>query len=305
MERKVVTVVGATGKLGLEIVKALLAQGAYVRAMVRSTSNRSKLEALGVTDFVIGDMLDAKSLKTALLQKPLADAIVACAAGYTRHSKGDSTKTDTQGYRNLVDASKEAEIPRFILISILECDKATSVPHFYNKYLIEEYLKEKKQPFIALRPGAFLDQAQDMIPNKLKKGIYPAFFHGSFGMVYTPDLARYVALAATKLPDSVLGRLIDIGWETAASGSLIAQAFSKALGRPIEAEPAIPPFVTKLVFPILGLFNENIRDMSAMIKWVETGVYVSHAPQIQKELFGELPTVDEAVMRYCRDRGLT
>src|ERR1700733_15109099 len=114
MERKVVTVVGATGKLGLEIVKALLAQGADVRAMVRSTSNRSKLEALGVTDFVIGDMLDAQSLKTALIKNPLSDAIVACAAGYTRHSKGDSTKTDTQGYRNLVDASKEAKIPRFI-----------------------------------------------------------------------------------------------------------------------------------------------------------------------------------------------
>jgi hypothetical protein len=28
-------------------------------------------------------------------------------------------------------------------------------------------------------------------------------------------------------------------------------------------------------------------------------------PQRQKELFGDLPTVEEAVMRYCRDRGLT
>jgi hypothetical protein len=42
-----------------------------------------------------------------------------------------------------------------------------------------------------------------------------------------------------------------------------------------------------------------------MIKWIDTGVYVSKNPQRQKELFGELPTVEESVRQYCRDRGLT
>ncbi len=219
MEKKTVLVVGGTGTLGLKIVKALIDQGANVRALVRSGSNRANLESLGVNDFVAGDMMDPESLKAAFAYGPKADAIVASAAGYTGHTKGDSSKTDTIGYRNLVDAAKEAGIQRFVLLSILECDIAKSVPHFHNKYLIEEYLKEKKQPYIALRAGAFLDQPRDFVLPELNKGFYPAFFPGvSLGMIYTPDLARYMAIAALNLPDSALWSSVDVGWETSANG---------------------------------------------------------------------------------------
>jgi hypothetical protein len=47
-----------------------------------------------------------------------------------------------------------------------------------------------------------------------------------------------------------------------------------------------------------------MHDMYEMIKWIDTGVYVSKDPQRQKQLFGDLPTVEESVERYCRDRGL-
>src|SRR5947207_244340 len=99
---KKVVVAGATGALGSKIVKALLAQGAEVTAMVRATSNRSRLEEMGVKHFVIGDLMDKASLQEALSTKHGFDTIVASAAGYTRHSKGDSAKTDTIGYRNLI-----------------------------------------------------------------------------------------------------------------------------------------------------------------------------------------------------------
>jgi uncharacterized protein YbjT (DUF2867 family) len=305
MEKKIVTVAGASGYLGMKIVKALLDQGARVKALVRATSDRTRLEALGVTDFVVGDMMDRGSLKAALAQSPKADALIASAAGYTGHSKGDSAIIDTEGYKNLVDASKESGLPRFVLISILESDKAVTVPHFHHKYLVEEHLKNVRQPFIALRAGAFLDQSRDMVRSRIEKGIYPEFFLGiALGMVYTPDLARYAALAATSLPETALGRSVDIGWETPATGSRLAQAFSQVLAKPVEAKPAFPAVATKVVIPVMGLFNERLRDMSAMMKWVGTGVYVSRNPQVQKELFGDLPTVQEAVRRYCKDRGL-
>lgn len=305
MEKKIVLVVGATGVLGMKIVKACLAQNAQVRAMVRATSNRNNLEALGVTDFVIGDMMDAGSLKTALAKNPKPNALIASAAGYTRHTKGDSPEIDTVGYHNLVDAAKEAGIPRFVLISILESDKAVSVSHFHHKFLVEEYLKEKRQPYIALRAGAFLDQARDFALPQLKNGFYPELFPGvALGMVYTPDLARYAAMAAISLPESALGSPVDVGWETPASGVLLAKAFSKILGKPIRPKPAFPPFISNVILPFLGLFIPGIKDMAAMMSWIKTGAYVSKNPQRQKELFGDLPSVEEAVLRYCKDRGL-
>jgi uncharacterized protein YbjT (DUF2867 family) len=60
MQTKKVIVAGATGTLGSQIVKALLAHGAEVTAMVRASGNRGSLAAMGV------DMMDAASLKDAL-----------------------------------------------------------------------------------------------------------------------------------------------------------------------------------------------------------------------------------------------
>ena len=56
-----------------------------------------------------------------------------------------------------MDATKEAGIPRFVLVSILESDKAAKVPHFYNKYLTEKYLAEKTATIHSLKARSFLD----------------------------------------------------------------------------------------------------------------------------------------------------
>lgn len=305
MDKKIVLLAGATGYLGEKTAKELLSQGAHVRAMVRATSNRTRLEKLGIKDFVNADMLDPSSLNTALAATPKADAIISSAAGYTGHSKGDNSRTDTEGYRNLADATKAAKIPRFVLLSILECDKAPGVPHFYHKYLAEKYLNEIGQPFIALRPGAFLDQARDLVLSNVRKGIFPAFVPGvSMGMIYTADLARYLTVAALGVPESELGGSVDVGWAKPVSGEELAEAFSKVLGKKVVSRPAIPAFVVNFVLPLSGIFNPRARDMNSMIKWIKTGVYVSKNTRKQKELFSDLPSVEEAVRRYCSDNKL-
>lgn len=304
MQTKKVIVAGATGYLGSQIVKELIKQGADVTAMIRASSNRSALIKMGVKNFVIGDMMDANSLKQALSSNHSFDAIVASAAGYTRRKKGDSSTTDTIGYKNLVDATKKAGIPRFVLISILESDKAVSVPHFHNKFLIEKYLREKKQPFIALRPGAFLDQTPDFIIDKIKKGILPTFLTGTYGIIYTPQLAKYTAMAAVALPDTELNTSIDVGWDRPVNEKILQAAFANVLKKDIKTKPVFPSFILKFILPIVGRFNENIKDMYEIIKWIDKGIYISKNPQRQKELFGELPTVEESVRQYCIDKGL-
>jgi uncharacterized protein YbjT (DUF2867 family) len=305
MNKKIIILAGATGFLGEKIAKELIAQGAHVRALVRTTSNRLNLVRLGITDFVTGDMMDRTSLEKVFDQSPKADAVVASAAGYTKHTKGDNPNTDTNGYRNLADATKAANISRFVLLSILECDKAPEVPHFYHKFLIEKYLKEIGQPFISLRAGAFLDQANDFVLPKVQKGIFPELVTGvSLGMIYTGDLARYVAMAAISISESELGNTVDVGWDKPVSGEDLSEAFSKVLGKKVVNKPAFPGFVVNFVLPVIGIFNPGIRDMHSMVKWIETGAYKSKNTEKQKELFSDLPTVEEAVWRYCSDKKL-
>jgi hypothetical protein len=171
--------------------------------------------------------------------------------------------------------------------------------------LIEQYLKEKEQPFIILRAGAFLDQSPDFILPKLPKGTLPVFFDNiDYGLIYTADLARYAAMAAASLPDSEVNTTVDVGLSTPVNNTSLAAAFSKVLHQPITPKPLAPPFISKLVMSIGALFSPNMKDMHEMIKWVNTGVYVSKNTQRQKQLFGDLPTIEEAVSRYARDNKL-
>jgi uncharacterized protein YbjT (DUF2867 family) len=308
VDNPIVTVVGATGTLGGHIVEALLERGAHVRAMVRATSDRTRLEALGVTDFVVADLNDPASLQRLMAVEPVATAVVASAAGFTGHSaltKGDNSRADTDGYRSLVDATRSAGVPRFILISILECDKAPGVPHFYQKFETERYLTEKGQPYLALRAGAFLDRAKDIVPDKVRNGVFPDILPGvPMALTYSRDLARYAAQAALDVPNSALNKSVDIGSDVPATGTMVAAAFTRVLGKPVIAKPVFPRIVFTML-PLVARFVPRLRDNLSVLKWLRNGSYVSHDTQKQKQLFGDLPTIEETVARYCADKGLS
>lgn len=304
---KIVTVAGATGTLGTEIVKALLARGVRVRAMVRPTSQRNRLEALGVTDFVVADLMNPAALQRAMQAEPKADAVIASAAGFTVHAsraRGNDRRADTAGYRNLVDAAKAAGVARFILVSILECDKAPGVPHFHPKFVTEQYLAQQGLPYLALRAGAFLDRARDIVPAKIRQGLFPDILPGvPMGMIYSPDLARYAAQAALDLPASAMNQSVDVCCDVPATGGMVAAAFARVLGRPITARPVFPALLFA-VLPLVAWVKPTLRDQAAVLAWLRKGGYISHAPQKQKALFGELPTIEDSVARYCRDKCL-
>jgi len=56
-----ILVTGAGGKTGVAVLKALVARGAVVRALVRNSSHRAALNAIGVHDIVAGEMEDPRA----------------------------------------------------------------------------------------------------------------------------------------------------------------------------------------------------------------------------------------------------
>lgn len=310
MSQKVVTVVGASGALGTEIVKALLKKGGQVRAVVRPTTDRVKLEALGVRDFAVADLMDASALNRALAAEPRAEAVIASAAGFSAHSaktQGDNSKADTEGYRHLIDAVHDANISRFVLISILECDRApATLPHFSQKRLAEQYLAERGIPYLSLRAAAFLDRAQDVVAEQVQMGRFPDVVPGvPMDMIYSVDLARYAVEAALDLPTSAFNQCVDITCDRPVLGTEVARAFTATLGRSITAKPFLPPSLVPLL-PLARLFvSPYLRDQIDVFRWLRKGGYVSRNRQKQRNLFGELPTIQDSVDRYCHDRGLT
>jgi len=293
-----VLVVGGTGIVGGRVVRELVSRGTPVRALVREGSDATRLTAQGV-EVVRGDLVDPASLEPAL---DGVHALVTTAAGYLRRRKGDSlAAVDDRGNRNLVDAARRAGLGRFVFTSILTCDKAPGVPHFWQKKLIEEYLEASGVPFVALRPGAFVG-AWDFWTRGLRKGRFTALGSSSvrWTYVHVDDVARYLARAVDE-PRAV-GRRIDIGTDRPVSAQEIADIFAGILGRDIAVRSLPWPLLSVLMRPV-RLLSERVRDLRAMIEYFHTGEYVADT-SVQAELFGDVPTIEDTLRRYVAEAGL-
>jgi hypothetical protein len=55
---------------------------------------------------------------------------------------------------------------------------------------------------------------------------------------------------------------------------------------------------------VVGKFNPMIKDMTAMMRWFQTGQYVADTTR-QREVFGQVPTVEDAIGRLIRSLGHT
>lgn len=113
----VTLVTGSTGFVGQYLVKRLLSDGNHqVRCLARKSSNVSVLQKLGA-DVVFGDITEPTSLASALTG---VDVIYHTAAyienGYRQHY-GALYKINVEGTRNLVEASANANLKKFIYFS--------------------------------------------------------------------------------------------------------------------------------------------------------------------------------------------
>jgi uncharacterized protein YbjT (DUF2867 family) len=294
-----VLVVGGTGMLGGQVVAELLSRGERVRALVRPTSDTTRLERAGA-EIARGDMMDPASLLKAM---DGADAVISTAAGYTRHSKGDTDKIDTIGNRNLADAASRSGVRRFVLTSILTCDQTPQVPHFWHKKLAEDRLEELGVPFVSLRSGAFLDLMTQMGGDPFAKRRLMWFGSPTVPLTFvlTQDLAGYLADAVDA--PGVEGQRIDIGWDRPVSIEEIAQISGRLLGQQIRVR-TIPADLIIAAGAIVGKFSPMVKDMVAMMRWFQTGRFVAD-PSRQREVFGQVPTAEDAIARLVGSLGHT
>ena len=148
-------IVGATGLLGGEICRLLAAEGKPVRALVRPTSEQSKvtqLESLNI-EVVRGDLKDRASLDAACEG---ASAVISTASATLSRQEGDSIQTvDLEGQLNLIDAAKAASSSQFVLISLPEVD--VEFPLQAAKRKVEEHLKASGLTYTILQPAFFME----------------------------------------------------------------------------------------------------------------------------------------------------
>ena len=149
-------VVGATGFLGSENCRRLAQQGKPVRALVRTSSDPAKKEALqnlGI-ELVEGDLKDAASLAVACQG---VTAVISTASVTISRQAGDSIQAvDLDGQLNLIQAAKAANVSQFIYVSYsgnidVDCPLQTA------KRTVEQALRESGLTYTILRPSSFME----------------------------------------------------------------------------------------------------------------------------------------------------
>jgi nucleoside-diphosphate-sugar epimerase len=304
--KKIVLVFGSTGWVGGKVVNLLLQRSdVTVKAFARPSSDQQSLIEKGAT-IVEGNLLEKDSLDTAFqpsahLGRPV-DVVIYCAATYTARQKGDSEAQEMEAFHNVVDAAKAANVKRFVLASIIAAEKATSVPHFHDKFLQEQYLREVALPFISVRAGIFLDQApqNDMLWTSLKKNFVPVVIHrvdAKMHFVHSDDFARALCRAALDIPtDNVPFKILNIAAEPQASWEDVAAEFSRQLGRPITAQAPVPGL--SILMPIAGVFSPVAHDMTLMFQFIDSDKYVVDDWTESKKYLGDPPTLWDTVAKY-------
>ncbi len=227
-----ILVAGATGVLGSEIVRRLLAEGRPVRALVRSTSAVEKVERLAAAgvEIVRGDLRDRKSLDAACVR---AEAVLSTVSMIGTAQPGDSfAGTDGQGTKNLVDAARAAGARQFVFVSF-DTNKIPDSPLTAAKRAAEEHLKRSGMSFTILQPGLFMESwLGPFLFADPASGTAKVYGPGTAGIRYVAaaDVAA-VAVEALSAP-AARNATIAFGGPDAVSQRDAVRIFEQAYGRP-------------------------------------------------------------------------
>ena len=210
---------GASGKTGRALTRALVARGFSVRAAVRSPDSAQTVYAAGATELAVLDLASGAGLGAALEDV------------WAVYHLAPNVHPDEVGMATRVTAAAAATgVQRLLFHSVLHPDDA-SLPHHLRKATAEEAVRSGGVPWTILRPAAY---HQNLVPAALAGEIsVPYSLDAPFTNV---DLGDVAAAAATVLHEpGHEGGVYDLaGPEQLTVREMAAQA-TAVLGHPVEA----------------------------------------------------------------------
>jgi len=224
-----ILVTGATGQQGGAVARELLAAGHSVRAMTRNPDGEAAgaLAELGA-DVVQGDLNDRASLVRAVEG---AWGVFAVQNTWEAGVEGE----EEQGKR-LAEVAREHGVRHYVYSSVGSAHRATGIPHFDNKWRIEETVRACGFPsYTILRPVFFME-------NWTSPWFKPAIDEGNLAIGIEPetrlqqiavaDIGKYGKLAFERW-EQLNGQAIDIAGDEL-TGPEAAELVGKAAGKPVS-----------------------------------------------------------------------
>jgi uncharacterized protein YbjT (DUF2867 family) len=241
----VILVTGATGKVGQEVVRQLVAAGAPVRALVRDPIRASHIRLPGV-EIVVGDLSQPQTLTG-----PLAGVEQVFLL-----SAPDPDQVTLQG--NLIEAARQSGARRIVKVSVAGGpDSGTQLGRWH--WATEKQLEASGLAFTFLRPIWYMQQLLVFAPTIAATGSFQLPM--GTGAVAIVDVRDVAAVAVCALTQSGHDRKIyDVTGPAALSFDEMADELSTAADRKI-AYVHVPPDYGRKQLAGLGVPRWLADDM--------------------------------------------
>ncbi len=262
-DEKTILITGATGKQGGATLAHLARRGGFkLRALTRKPDgDAAKALAKLAAEVVQGDLDDAASLERAV-----AGAWGVFAVQNTWEA--GVQREEEQGKR-LAKVARDHGVQHFVYSSVGSAHKKTGIPHFDNKFRVEQTVKELRFPsHVILRPVFFMENLlSPMFLNgdKLISALKPTT---KLQMIASDDIGRFAADAFARA-DKWKGVELDIAGD-AATMPEAAAAVSAAVGRTVSYQP-IP----------IDAVRQNSDDVAKMLEWFDAVGYSADIPALE------------------------
>jgi uncharacterized protein YbjT (DUF2867 family) len=228
-KRDTILITGATGKQGGAVARELLAAGCRLRAVTRKPEGEAAraLAARGI-EVLPGDFEDQAAMGRAM------QGVWGMFAVQNTWEAGVE-REERQG-KLVAELARKAGVQHYVYSSVASAHRNTGIPHFDNKWRIEQTVRGLKFPsHVILRPVYFMENTlmptSGLSQGKLVLGLPP---DRPLQMVAVEDVGKYGARAFLHHAE-MAGKEIDIAGD-AVTGPQAAAALSEALGKPITFE---------------------------------------------------------------------
>jgi len=252
-------VIGGTGTLGRQIVLQALTKGYQVRCLVRNFRRANFLKEWGA-ELVYGDLSIPETIP------PCLQGITAVIdASTSRPSDVDALKiVDWNGKIALIEASKAANVKRFIFCSTQNLEQFSNIPLMNIKQGIEVKLKQSNIPYTIFRLTGFYQGLieQYAIPILENLPIWVTNENTCVSYMDTQDIAKF-CLRSLQLPQTI-NKTYFLGGPKGWVSSDIIRLCEQLAGQTAKVNQ-IPIFLLKTISRFFGFFEwgQNISDRLA------------------------------------------
>ena len=229
-------VVGASGLVGSQVCRFLIESGRPVRALVRSTTEPSKVEHLQAAgaEIVRGDLKDAGSIVDAVRG---VSTVISTASSTLSRQPGDSLDSvDRDGQLALVEAAEAAGVEHFVFVSFRK-QLDNDFPLDRAKRAVEERLQSGSMAYTILQASYFMEvwlgPALGFDAAGAKATIYGEGTR-PISWISAADVARF-AVAALDVP-AARNRVVAVGGPAALSPLEVVRIFEEVGGTKFELE---------------------------------------------------------------------